>query len=233
MNKTDYIKALEAELRARKASDIDEIIEEYSEHFDFKMADGFSESQIALKLGAPEKIAEQFAEEKSEKKGKPRALKKALSALIAIPEVMGGVIFAAWDVILAAVAIAFLVIGGTLIAGSDITGVIPKMPYASSLMFGIGAPALAVLAGCAAWYCFRLLMQLIKSRMRWHKSFVSGTILPPLSIAPRLEGKGKRIFRSIIYISAAAFGLFFLAAYVISAIDAHSVEFWHAWKWFK
>lgn len=67
MNKAEYLGALEAELKAREASDIDEIIAEYSEHFDFKLADGFSESEIAVKLGAPEKIAEQFEEESGEK----------------------------------------------------------------------------------------------------------------------------------------------------------------------
>ena len=48
MNKAEYLGALEAELKAREASDIDEIIAEYSEHFDFKLADGFSESEIAV-----------------------------------------------------------------------------------------------------------------------------------------------------------------------------------------
>ena len=96
MNKAEYLGALEAELKAREASDIDEIIAEYSEHFDFKLADGFSESEIAVKLGAPEKIAEQFEEESGEK-NKPDIWKKTVSYAVALLEIIGGIIFAAWD----------------------------------------------------------------------------------------------------------------------------------------
>lgn len=231
MNKAEYLGALEAELKAREASDIDEIIAEYSEHFDFKLADGFSESEIAVKLGAPEKIAEQFEEESGEK-NKPDIWKKTVSYAVALLEIIGGIIFAAWDLILAAAALAFLAVGVSLEAGMDITGVIPNMPYISAALFGAAALALAVLTGCAAWYCIKLLAQLVRSRARWHMSFVSGAKLPPLSITPRLKGRGRRVFRGIVYISAAAFGLFFLAAYAASALNAHSVEFWHVWKWF-
>ena len=165
------------------------------------------------------------------KKNKPDIWKKTVSYAVALLEIIGGIIFAAWDLILAAAALAFLAVGVSLEAGMDITGVIPNMPYISAALFGAAALALAVLTGCAAWYCFKLLAQLVRSRARWHMSFVSGAKLPPLSITPRLKGRGRRVFRGIVYISAAAFGLFFLAAYAASALNAHSVEFWHGWKW--
>lgn len=42
--------------------DIEDILGEYTQHFTLKMADGFSEEEIANKLEKPSAIAEQFSE---------------------------------------------------------------------------------------------------------------------------------------------------------------------------
>ena len=61
MTKLEYLTALQTELRKKNVVDVDDIVTEYEQHFLFKLADGYSEEEIAAKLGAPEQIAVQFA----------------------------------------------------------------------------------------------------------------------------------------------------------------------------
>lgn len=53
---------LENELRKRKVADAAGIIDEYGQHFAFKMADGYSEEEIAARLGDPTALAARFGE---------------------------------------------------------------------------------------------------------------------------------------------------------------------------
>lgn len=70
MTKTEFLTRLGAELKARKVADMDDILGEYSRHFDYKLADGYSEEEIAARLGSPEELAAQFESEAPEKSAK-------------------------------------------------------------------------------------------------------------------------------------------------------------------
>ena len=56
MNKTEFINTLTSILKERKIKDIDEIVAEYEQHFLIKMADGYSEEEIAARLGDPKAL---------------------------------------------------------------------------------------------------------------------------------------------------------------------------------
>ena len=60
MTKAEFMTRLESELRRRNVADKADIIEEYEQHFAFKLADGYSEEEIAARLGTPEELASQF-----------------------------------------------------------------------------------------------------------------------------------------------------------------------------
>ena len=62
MKKHEFMARLENELRRRNVADSADVIEEYEQHFAFKLADGYSEEEIAARLGNPEELAAQFAE---------------------------------------------------------------------------------------------------------------------------------------------------------------------------
>ena len=47
MTKLDFMTQLAQELKKRGVSDSDDILEEYEQHFAFKLADGYSEEEIA------------------------------------------------------------------------------------------------------------------------------------------------------------------------------------------
>ena len=72
MTKTEFLTELARELEKRNVADAAEIMEENEQHFAFKLADGYSEEEIAAKLGAPEDLAQQFAPSRK------RALRTAL-----------------------------------------------------------------------------------------------------------------------------------------------------------
>ena len=68
MNRNEYLSRLKTELKRNNVGESEDIIEEYEQHFAFKLADGFSEEEIAAKLGSPEAVALQFKGERSEDK---------------------------------------------------------------------------------------------------------------------------------------------------------------------
>lgn len=62
MTKHEFMTRLTNELHKRNVADAADIAEEYEQHFAFKLADGYSEEEIAAKLGAPEELAAQFGD---------------------------------------------------------------------------------------------------------------------------------------------------------------------------
>ena len=67
MNRTNLLIFL-GKSCTNNVSDVEEIIAEYDEHFSFKLSDGYSEEEIAAKLGNPEEIAMQYLAGNPERK---------------------------------------------------------------------------------------------------------------------------------------------------------------------
>lgn len=61
MTRNEFMTRLSAELRRNHVADAADIEEEYEQHFAFKLADGYSEEEIAAKHAAPEALAAQFS----------------------------------------------------------------------------------------------------------------------------------------------------------------------------
>ncbi len=57
MKKTEFLTRLNDELNRRNAADAADIVEEYAQHFDLKLADGYFEEEIAARLGDPAMLA--------------------------------------------------------------------------------------------------------------------------------------------------------------------------------
>ena len=60
MTKNEFMAKLTDELKKRNIEDAADVAEEYEQHFAFKLADGYSEEEIAAKLGDPTALAAQF-----------------------------------------------------------------------------------------------------------------------------------------------------------------------------
>lgn len=233
MKKNEYLAQLKAELKKNSATDMDDIVSEYEQHFAFKMADGYSEEEIAAKLGAPSVIAAQFDSAKEMGKSVSGSFFVKLGlGFTAIFEAMFYILFLAWDLVLAASALTLGILGACLICAVNVSGLIPYMPYLGSLILGVSTLGLAVIFAAAAVYCFAFLKQVIKASLRWHKNMTSASQLPPLPWNPQFAPKTRRTLRTVLLWAVAVFGTFFVLAFFVLALQAGDLGFWHHWNWF-
>lgn len=233
MTKNEYLSRLGNELKRNNVADAEDILGEYEQHFAFKLADGYSEEEIAAKLGSPHAIAAQFEGEKAG--GRRSSGGKVLTAIAlsfaALFEASGYICFFAWVIGVAAASLASAAIGVCLVWRIQ-TGLIPVMPYQSAALFGISLLAFAALLAAGAFYFFAFLKQMIKASVRWHKNMGSDTMLPPLPWSPQFSGKTRRTLRTVILWSVTVFGVFSVLGLVVSQFSSGTLEFWHKWGWF-
>ncbi len=237
MTKNEFLSILTSVLEKNKVRDTDEIIEEYEQHFSFKLADGYSEEEIAAKLGDPEQLAMQYDNSAAS------ALKQ--SGLITkigmgFADVFAGLFFlllAACGVVIFAAAVSFFVVGICLIFSASPYSLIPPVPYWCGLIIGVALAALGVLAAVGCIYYSALIKQLVKSFGRFQKNTIAAAVgkpvLPSLPVNVTLEPKVKRRLRLLALIALLTFAVCFILGFVICVLSAGKIEFWHVWGWFR
>ncbi len=237
MKRNEFIELLKNALKDRGISDYLEIVEEYEQHFDFKLRDGYSEEEIAKKLGDPTVIAEQF--DKSEMGAKINANWFTLIGL-GIMDFFAFIFY----VVLICFSIGIgaftgcLVSGGVCLIGNvNIYNLIPDMPYHIAIIFGITLIALAVISATCFVYYIELLKQLFRSYKRFHRNTVASAknkaILPQVPATPQLSPKMHRLLKKILMVSFLIFVFLFVASFVVAIVTSGDFEFWHIWEWFQ
>ena len=240
MTKNEFITRLTSELYKRNVADSADIIEEYAQHFAFKTADGYSEEEIAARLGIPEELAAQFGESETAV-GKTQHSKVLTLLWLVWADLFFGIFAAlllAFGAVLAACVLSFGLTGVCLIGNLGnlpIVTLLP-MPYWCGAVLGFSLLALCVLsvAGCI-WY-FAFCRQMFRSYGRFHRNALASAagkaVLPPLTVNPQFSGKAKRKLRQTALISLALFAVCFVLSFAVCALSAGNIEFWHAWGWF-
>ena len=236
MKKHEFMERLANELRRRNVADSADVIEEYEQHFAFKLADGYSEEEIAARLGKPEELAAQFVETDAPKQ---KGNKPLTVVGLCFADLFAGMFFillAAWGIVLAAAAISFAAIALCLLGNVNICGLIPAMPYWCGAILALAFAALAVLIAAGSVYYAAFLRQLIRAFGRFQHNALSSAsgeaTLPALAVSPRFSAKTKRRLRSVTLVSLALFAVCFMLSYVVCALSAGSFQFWHVWNWF-
>ncbi len=234
MTKQDYLNELNNQLNKNNVPDVDEITAEYEQHFLFKLADGFTEDEIAQKLGAPENIAAQFAQVRGDTK--PKKGKKVFLVLwltiIGIFEVMLYVAFLWFIVAMFCASLVPAILGVELIAGMNVMNILPPMPYGAAVIFGIMLLSLCILLVVAALYCLAYLRQMVRASLRWRKNMLNDEALPPLPFNPQFSPKAKRAIRAVFLWALLIFGITFVSGFAILVVYTQSWGFWHALGWF-
>ena len=238
MKKTEFLNKLNEELKKRNVADAADILEEYEQHFDLKLADGFFEEEIAARLGDPAMLAAQFDE--AERAPQKKSGSKPLTVIgLGLADVFAGLFFlllAGFGIVLAAAALSFGVVAVCLLGGVNIHGLLPAMPYWCGAILALSFAALTVLfvVGCVYYGAF--LRQLIRSFGRFqHNALANASglaVLPPLPISPQFSARTKRRLRIAALIALALFAACFVLSYVVCALSAGSLQFWHVWGWF-
>ncbi len=236
MTKTEFLTRFTSVLEKNRIPDKEEILDEYEQHFTCKLADGYSEEEIAARLGDPEQLALQYVTE-------PASLSEQSGAMIelalGVTDVIVGVFFlllAACGVVILAAAVVFFAVGVCMLVGASPYSLIPAMPYGCAAILGISLAALGVLTAVGAICYGALLRQLARSYGRFHRNAVAdakgGPVLPPLPVHVRLEPRANRRLRRLALIALLTFAVCFVLGLVVCSLSAGSLEFWHAWGWF-
>lgn len=231
MNRSEFLEKLSAQLRRRNIADAEDIMEEYRQHFNFKLAEGHTEEEIAAKLGDPKAVAAQYETVPLERKSSNR-----VAAIIGLGLADFGfgllcLILYPWGLVIGCFALSsgLLSLGLIFDLGRFEHFYLPEMPYHCALAFGLAFAALAILVAVGTIYFFRLISYLIRAFRRFHKKTLGraqgGDV--PLSGA-----KPRPALRRLCLFAAAAFVLFLTAGFILSIISSGQVGFWHAWGWF-
>ncbi|NLF37171.1 MAG: DUF1700 domain-containing protein [Clostridiaceae bacterium] len=239
MNKKEFMDIMKNSLLESGISDMEDILNEYEEHFLFKMADGFSEEEVSLKLGDPKELAKQFVQEAPVIKVKKK--NRFFTGLgLGFLDIFVGCIFLVLFIgviALAAVAISSATAGVLLITKMNIASLLPVMPYKSAVMFSVGLIALAILVFITVVYGFLWFKQLLVSYSRFHKNCMAKAsnkaVYPAKATFLQVSGKLKRTLRGTILVSLVIFLVAFIGGYAVSALEAKALEFWHVWEWFQ
>lgn len=137
----------------------------------------------------------------------------------------------------AAAVLCFAALAVCLLGGWNIASLIPAMPYWCGAILALSFAALTVLLVVDCVYYAAFLRQLVRSFGRFqHNALASASgeaALPALAINPQFSAKTRRRLRAAALISLALFAACFVLSYVVCALSAGSLQFWHAWGWFQ
>lgn len=237
MTKNEFLDKLESELKKNGIADAADILSEYEEHFAFKLADGFTEEEIAVKLGNPSELAAQFENEEPGEKRGGRKLTTVIGLIFT--DFFASICFVllwAWEVIMAAATLSFGTLAVCLLFGLNIDSFIPPLPYWCGAIFGLSFAALMILAAVGSIYFAAYLRQLMRSFARFNHNAMAAAsgkpVLPPVPTYPKLPAKMRRTLRQFALASLAAFAICFVLGMIVSMLSAHALGFWHAWGWF-
>lgn len=237
MTKHEFMTRLTNELHKRNVADAADIVEEYEQHFAFKLADGYSEEEIAARLGDPVELAAQFGDAPQASTGHSAALTWLWLGWVDLFFGVFAALLLAFGAVLAACVLSFGLTGVCLIGnlGRLAFVYLPPMPYWCGAVLGLSLLALCALSvvGCV-WY-FALCRQVFRSYGRFHHNALAqsrGGVLPGLPLAPQFAPKKKRQLRTTALVALLLFAVCFVLGYVVCALSAGSFQFWHVWGWF-
>ena len=238
MTKAEFLEKLSLELKRSNIADAADIMEEYEQHFTFKLADGYSEEEIAVKLGDPKDIAAQYDAVPAGKGGG----KRVVAAIgLGITDVFFGilcVLLYSWVIVMVSGAFAFAATSIALIGdlGRFPHISVPEMPYGCAIILGVALLALSVLFAVGTKYFLAFVRQLICCFSRFHKNTLAAASgkpgWPSVPVFPQFSGKTKHVLRTVSVIVVIVFAVCFVAGFAACVIAAGSFEFWHTWNWF-
>ena len=246
MNKNEYLSTLDNALKAANVQDRAEVIEEYTEHFDLKLADGYSEEEIAAKLAPPDEIAKQFGEASSggndvSKRNETSVKAIKTTGVVILDIIVAPIYFTLWTLVFAlgVTTLSFLLTGFFVAIGIQYFGnsgivMIPYMPIFSRLIVSLAILSLAALSAVGTEYCRLYVMQIGRKYLRWHKNLLSskGFLSPPLPLNPWISPIKRRVMRNISLYAIIVFAVSLVAGIGSMIFAARSIEPWHVWGWF-
>ena len=235
MNKQQYMSELEEKLRTRKIQGIEDVLDEFEQHFAFKLTEGYFEEEIANRLEKPAVIAEQFAFSENGVAQPKQGQNVILGIGLTFADIFVSMFFVlllGWVIVIGAFALASSVLGVCLICNINIAGLIPSMPYLGSLILGISCVGLGLLSSVGTIYSYLYVRQWTKAYMQWHRKIMNPGLYSRLQVHPSMSAKFKRRLRDTAMIALIVFGLTFIIGLFVMFAYTGFKPFWHELRWF-
>lgn len=238
MTRNEFLLTLTSELEKNNVVDAADIVEEYTEHFEFKLADGYSEEEIAAKLGKPEELAAQFVVGSTKMKKKKKSGVKEFFTLFGLcfADIFVGIFFIcliAFEIVIAASILAFVLTALGFVAGIEPLNTVPTT--VSLLFVGTFAALAVVFVGLLLYYT-AFMCQIFRSYARFHHNVIASAkgqaILPSLPVNPQITPKTNRRIRNMTLVALTVFIVLLISTVTVSAILSGSIQFWKVWDLF-
>ena len=237
MNKKQYLDALQKELLQNGVKDVGDVLADYEAHFTRKALDGYTEEEIAHRLGNPVEIAADFLPDAAgqDKAGKAKGLAfirvgLCLADLLALPFFL--VLFL-WAIAILAASVGVFALGVYIALGMDLVSVIPVLTVAGGILMGVGIAVFSVLLFLGSVWFLLLSGQMTRAYMRWHGNRWYARHELALPVMPQLTGKKRRFIRRIVLVSLIGCIMLFAAGFIVLSVQAGTPGFWHHWHWFE
>ena len=237
MNKKQYLDALQKELLQNGVTDVGDVLADYEAHFTRKALDGYTEEEIAHRLGNPVEIAADFLPDAAgqDKTGKAKGLAfirvgLCLADLFALPFFL--VLFL-WAIAILAASVGVFALGVYIALGMDLVSVIPVLTVAGGILMGVGIAVFSVLLFLGSVWFLLLSGQMTRAYMRWHGNSWYARHELALPVMPQLTGKKRRFIRRIVLVSLIGCIMLFAAGFIVLSVQAGTPGFWHHWHWFE
>ncbi|MFA7724702.1 MAG: DUF1700 domain-containing protein [Candidatus Izemoplasmatales bacterium] len=228
MTKKTFIETLKNGLAKMNISDSAEIIRDYETHFTNELAKGKSEEEIASEIGDIEQILADFSPQptiKTHVNGRG-----ALLIGLTISDFFVFLFFIIASIMIF-IPIALFASGSAIgvyyVCGLKMVSIFPNMPYGIGLLFGITFLFLGLIGLAATYFYARFLTKMIRQYSLWHHMVVSKTEKPVL-----IFSRPSKIMSKMLLISSFGFIIFGVFAYIVAAVVAGNLGFWHVWHWF-
>ena len=199
MTKAEFLGRLTKELKRNNRSDTTDIVEEYEQHFAFKTADGFTEEEVAAKLGtrpcwlhsSGQKQRKWDANPPGHCDCRPFLYRHCGRALF--------VLLGAWGIVFAAFSLCSMAAAIGLVTGLRPWLLLPSMPFGSALLFGLATAALSILTATGCVYFTAFTRQLFRVYGRFHHNTMAAATgkpaLPSVPVSPCFSPKVRRRLR--------------------------------------
>ncbi|MBR6739773.1 MAG: DUF1700 domain-containing protein [Clostridia bacterium] len=233
MNKQEFMELFSSELETLGVEDRADIIAEYENHFAFRLADGYTEEEIAARLGDPKLLALQFDSEPPERSAPRRIAACFIAALSDVLALVLGAVLTAWIVVMGAISVASVTLGFCLALNVNVFDLFTEVPYVNCLLFGLSFIFFGIFGASCSVFCTMYALQWVRVYRRARARIFSGSSLPEKSAHPALGRPLTMTLSLTAMISLAAFGVLFIVSFVILALHEGNIAFWQNLGWFN
>lgn len=190
MNKQEYLEELKRQLKSLPATEVQEIMSDYVEHFDMALAAGKTEQATCDSLGHPRIVAQGYmvsslmteAKESKSVVNQARLTFRILFMIFVLAPlnfflllgpfiILLGLVIAGWSTPIATGAAS--VAGFWVLISTGVSFAFGSLPGLSLLFMLLGGIGLSVLGGIIMLFISKMAAQIVLGYLRWNINFVT------------------------------------------------------------